>query len=703
MIRSKLIVILAVLLLSSCAEKKVSLLSLEGTEVKDRTASMVENTDTYVSIKNTQKRNCIWEIHPTITDWTAYKALRWTVENKSEYPISLWVKVVQEGVGKTGSAIKEGVLFHKYMIEPQCIRTITMDMPAPAPHPEVMDEFRLMRNSPYGRATGFHSTEIDYSKVERIIFQDHRSIIGAEWVVSDVELIEGEKKLNDVMKMTKDEFFPFIDKYGQFKYVDWPGKVKSDKDLQKAREAEERDLAAHTGPTNFTKYGGWADGPRFEATGHFRVQKVDGKWWMIDPEGYLFWSHGIVRVSHSNAVTPLEGENLENRCYYFEDLPDENSEFHKFYYTHDALLKPYYTARGIDSTYDFSSANLYRKYGEDYLSDFYDVCHRRLRSWGMNTIANSSDKEICLMDRTPYIDRFEVVSAPIHGTTGWWPVMDPYDPSFIESLDRQLIERKQELEDPWCLGFFVDNEIKWGHSTNMAEVVLKCPAEQAAKKHFISELKKKYRTINALNKAWGTEIKSWNALEQNRKTIKTNDRNREDFLTFNRALIHKYYSNIRGEFDRLAPGVLYMGCRFAGYTPDLVSIGAEYCDVISYNIYHFTLDQVELPEGVDKPIMIGEFHFGALDRGMFHCSQVEVETQEQRGEAYVRYVESGLRHPNIIGVHWHQFSDQATTARFCGENFQVGFTDVCDTPYQETVDAARDIGYRMYEFRNSAK
>lgn len=307
------------------------------------------------------------------------------------------------------------------------------------------------------------------------------------------------------------------------------------------------------------------------------------------------------------------------------------------------------------------------------------------------------------MDRTPYMDRFEVVSVSFPGTGGWWPVMDPYDPSFVASLEKQLIDRKRELEDPWCLGFFVDNEIAWGHPTNIAEIVIKCPADQAAKKHFLSVLKGKYGTINALNKAWGTKFASWNALADNRKAVKTNDKNRADYLEFNRGVIHKYYSNIRGAFDRLAPGVLYMGCRFAGYTPDLVSIGAEYCDVISYNIYDFTLDKVQLPEGVDKPIMIGEFHFGAQDRGMFHCSQVEVESQENRGEAYVRYVESGLKHPNIIGVHWHQYSDQATSARFCGENFQVGFTDVCDTPYPETINAARNIGYRMYEFRNAAK
>lgn len=700
--RFTLVLALCLMAFAGCAEKTVNLLALEGTEVKDGNSSLVEQTDSYVSMKNAGHGSKTFAVYPAVKDWTPYKALRWTVENKSTYPLSLWVRVIEDNA-KVGKHVSAGNLLRKYYIEPQSVREITLEMPAPAPHPEVAEEFRLMKNDPYAYVSGLHSWKVDYTNIEKVSFQSNRGYKDAEWIISDIELVEGEKYLPDAMKLNKDEFYPFIDKYGQFKHSEWPGKVKSDEDLEKARVAEEKDLAANPGPKNFTKYGGWADGPRYEATGHFRVQKIDGKWWMIDPEGYLFWSHGIVRVSHSNAVTPLEGENLKNRCFYFEDLPGKDSEFHQFYYTHDMLLKPYYTARGIDSTYDFSSANLYRKYGQDYLADFNDICHRRLKSWGLNTIANSSDKDICLMDRTPYMDRFEVVSVSFPGTGGWWPVMDPYDPSFVASLEKQLIDRKRELEDPWCLGFFVDNEIAWGHPTNIAEIVIKCPADQAAKKHFLSVLKGKYGTINALNKAWGTKFASWNALADNRKAVKTNDKNRADYLEFNRGVIHKYYSNIRGAFDRLAPGVLYMGCRFAGYTPDLVSIGAEYCDVISYNIYDFTLDKVQLPEGVDKPIMIGEFHFGAQDRGMFHCSQVEVESQENRGEAYVRYVESGLKHPNIIGVHWHQYSDQATSARFCGENFQVGFTDVCDTPYPETINAARNIGYRMYEFRNAAK
>ncbi len=695
-----IIVAVSLTILAACGPKRVGLLSEEGVSIRGNNASLVESAAGKVVMKNIDYGTNGFAVYTSSHDWTPYKAMRWKVENRSDKPVLLWVRLVQDGVDNPGNVTKKGVLLHKYMLDPCSTRTITMDFPAPAPHPEILEDFRLMRNDPYGRLTGFHSTEIDYSHIAKVTFFNYRSYPDAEWVVSEVELIPGRKKLPEVMELTADEFFPFIDRYGQFKYAEWPGKVHCNEDMQKAREAEEKDLAANPGPSDRSRYGGWTGGPRLEATGHFRVEKVDGKWWMVDPDGYLFWSHGVVRVSHSCAVTPLEGKNLPNRCHYFEDLPEEGSEFARFYRTYDALLKPYYTARDIDSTYDFSSANLYRKYGEDYLEAFADISHRRLRSWGLNTIANSSDKEICLMDRTPYMDRLEVVAAPIAGTRGYWPVMDPFDPSFNASIEKQLIDRKKEVEDPWCLGFFVDNEIAWGEETHMAEVVLQCPGEQKAKQRFIADLKAKYKTVNALNKAWESSFASWDALLANRDEIKTTGKNKADFLAFNRSLIHKYYSNIREAFDKLAPGVLYMGCRFAHYTPDLVTIGAQYCDVISYNRYAFTTDSVELPDGVDKPVMIGEFHFGAMDRGMFHCSLIEVETQERRAEAYVRYVESALRHPNIIGVHWHQYSDQATTGRFDGENFQVGFTDVCDTPYPETVAGIRKVGYRMYEIRN---
>ncbi len=39
-------------------------------------------------------------------------------------------------------------------------------------------------------------------------------------------------------------------------------------------------------------YGGWAD-RKIEGTGFFRTEKIDGRWWFVDPEGYLFFCTGL--------------------------------------------------------------------------------------------------------------------------------------------------------------------------------------------------------------------------------------------------------------------------------------------------------------------------------------------------------------------------------------------------------------------------
>ena len=57
------------------------------------------------------------------------------------------------------------------------------------------------------------------------------------------------------MQMKTEDFLPCIDKYGQFRHRDWPGKTKSDEDLKRAAAEEEKDLAAHPGPADRNRYG----------------------------------------------------------------------------------------------------------------------------------------------------------------------------------------------------------------------------------------------------------------------------------------------------------------------------------------------------------------------------------------------------------------------------------------------------------------
>ena len=233
------------------------------------------------------------------------------------------------------------------------------------------------------------------------------------------------------------------------------------------------------------------------------------------------------------------------------------------------------------------------------------------------------------------------------------------------------------MNDPWCFGFFVDNELEWGSETSLAQWTWESSDSQPAKIEFRRRLAAKYGKVPARP-------------------------SKEDMKEFSTVLCEAYFSTIRDEFKKAAPHKLYMGCRYAGGYPKRFALAAsvKYADVVSFNIYRRDLSEYKWwISAFDKPVVIGEFHCGALDRGPVSPGIVHVKDQNERAEVYRQFVTSALRHPLVVGVHWHQFSDQATSGRFDGENLQVGWTDVCDTPYPETIQAVREMGARMYEIR----
>jgi len=507
----------------------------------------------------------------------------------------------------------------------------------------------------------------------------------------------GKPATRPELALSEKKFFPLIDEYGQFKHRTWPDKVTKDSDFAVQREKEAKDLAAHPGPEGWNKWGGWEKGPRLAKTGHFYVTKHEGKWWFVDPEGCLWWSHGPVRVSPSCATTALDGHDD-----WFARLPKPGEPEAEFYSTRDQLLFPYYARWKMKRIYDFSAQNIARKYGKGWYETFSDLAHRRLRSWACNTIANSSDKSICRMDRTPYTDRYEIHSRPIAGHKGyWWDFPDPFDPSFRETAAaKPRGEYKDVCNDPWCFGLFVDNEHRWGGPCSFALCTLKSPADQPCKRVFRERLQAKYGEIAKLNAAWKMGYRDWDDFLAVTKTPDVKVA-RTDLEAFSFEITETYFRIIKEELKKAAPHMLYMGCRWSGANPPefVVRAAAKHCDILSYNIYAKHLREFKLPQGIDKPVIVGEFHFGALDRGPFTPGLVRLRSQAQRAEVYEDYVRSALEDPRFVGVHWHQFSDQSTAGRFDGENMQVGFTDVCDTPYWETIEAVRKIGGKMYDIR----
>jgi len=99
---------------------------------------------------------------------------------------------------------------------------------------------------------------------------------------------------------------------------------------------------------------------------------------------------------------------------------------------------------------------------------------------------------------------------------------------------------------------------------------------------------------------------------------------------------------------------------------------------------------------LDLPIMVGEWHFGALDAGLPASGIGHVPDQASRGKAFRVYLEDAAAKPWWVGVHYFTLYDQSALGRFDGENYNIGFVDTCSRPYGPLVAAARAGHERMY-------
>ncbi|MFN3165758.1 MAG: hypothetical protein ACE37H_01700 [Phycisphaeraceae bacterium] len=466
---------------------------------------------------------------------------------------------------------------------------------------------------------------------------------------------------------------PHIDRYGQAIPFDWPTKIKSDNDLVRQREEEADKLANDKGPAEFNRFGGYANGPQRDATGYFRTEKIDGKWWLIDPEGKLFWSHGVCTVAN-RAITNLG----PGRRPLFQYIPKPGTPDHTI-----GMSK-----RNDTYFFDFLRLNTARKYGEGWEDKARDVTHRRLRAWGMNTLGAWSEDALMNDRKTPYTDILHVW----HGPKDIDKTADPFEEGF-EARYREAIAKRAELRgrDPWMVGVFVDNEIHW--HDDMIEKVLALGDEQPAYRAFVNTLQNKHGSIDALNKAWGINAAGWDALVPGKT-----DAWRADREALYAQMAERYYRVVKQAMDELLPNHLYLGSRVHTAPPVVLRAMANDVDVYSANDYGPLAGRGGLPADADVPVMISEYHFGTIDRGVTGMSLCPVDGQTARERSFAAYVAAGLIHPNVVGAHWFAYSDHSTVGR-PNENYQIGMIDITDRPYDGFVAMSRAIGERMYRIR----
>jgi hypothetical protein len=169
-----------------------------------------------------------------------------------------------------------------------------------------------------------------------------------------------------------------------------------------------------------------------------------------------------------------------------------------------------------------------------------------------------------------------------------------------------------------------------------------------------------------------------------------------------------YFKTIREAIDKFSKGNLFLGCRWhvdgTHRNKYDVTIGAQYLDILSFNQYDNELTEFSYPgmKTFDKPYLISEFNFGALDSGKFYPGLNYASDQRNRGEKYKNFIESGLRDPSCVGAHWFMWGNSTTAGRsVVGENANCGLVSETDTPYYELINYIRKINYSLYQYRNS--
>lgn len=435
---------------------------------------------------------------------------------------------------------------------------------------------------------------------------------------------------------------PLIDDFGQYAHVDWPGKVRSFASLKQEWDREDRMLVPKA-TIQACRYGGYAAGKR-KATGFFRVEKVNTRWWLVDPEGCRFYSTGVNGAGMDPPRTPIIG-----RSKLFTSIP-----------THAQFPMPNATADPLRDPVSFYVANVLQRYGREWRTPSAQLTSRRMRAWGLNTAYGAALNDALpagSTQRQPYVYPLRGWQQSEGAIMG---LPDVYSDAFVRRVDteaaQQLSERKN---DPWMIGYFIGNEPPWpARESQLVDLVLAGP-KSAIQDRFKGALAK------------------------------------GDTPAARKALVHaaftRYLEIVNAAVKRHDPNHLNLGIRFGGTPPDEVIALARGFDVYSMNKYRWAppKDFIDRVYAIQKlPILIGEFHFGVPERGLAP-GLVQAMNQTERGVAYSYYVEHAAEHPAIVGSHWFQWIDQPATGRRDGENYNIGWIDVTDRPYPELVAAAK--------------
>jgi len=521
-----------------------------------------------------------------------------------------------------------------------------------------------------------HGDRVDPARVDRMqLTVKRKSGQPLRWCQTPLVVTDEEPaKLKDPLLPAG----PLLDELGQSAIRDWPGKSRSADEVTERLEGQYAIAGAHCWPEDFSRWGGWKE-RTFGATGYFRTHHDGDRWWLVDPDGHPFWSAGMdcVRMHVDAACEGIEGA-LTWR-------PDEQE----------------YAAACRDNhgrNVDYYTANFIRAFGDRHREAWARIALGELRRLGFNTVANWSEWRIAAEAGFPYV---RPLSLRFRRTE---MVFRDFPDVFTDEFEADVRDYAEQLgetaDDPALIGYFLMNEPVWGMASECpAEGMLHNCAECGTRRELASWLRERYGSNQRLSEVWTMPV-TFGQVEAGRWRHSFTPGARRDLEAFSEIMVEKLFGGLSEACKKVAPSHLNLGARYYTFPQDWAVAGMGHFDVFSMNCYNKPVPPSdELAAITDKlamPALIGEWHFGALDVGLPASGIGRVRNQAARGKAFRLFQEAAAAEPWCVGAHYFTFADQSALGRFDGENYNIGFVDICNRPYQALVEAARSAHERLY-------
>jgi hypothetical protein len=434
------------------------------------------------------------------------------------------------------------------------------------------------------------------------------------------------------------------------KYIEVPVKRKpADKDWT-LRDTRTIELLVDFQPCSKKiatgRYGGRVD-KKAEATGFFYPKKIDGRWWLIDPDGNQFINVGVCSVNIGKSVISKEP------ALKMFGTPEKWAQFST------ELL----AGHGFNGTGGWSDTELLRTVPQRIT---YTLSWNFMGSFGRS-------KKIVWQEpgHLGYPNRCI-------------PVFHPDFEKFCDEYAKQLSATKN---DPWLLGHFSDNELP-----------------------IVSDMLDRSLLLDAKNPdlRYGYEAaKKWldhrKAKDAGPKDI--TDADRQAFLAY---AIERYCKITTDAIRRYDPNHLCLGPRLHGGAlrmPEMFRAAGNYLDVIAVNYYGaWGPDAKRMAmwsKESGRPFMITEFYAKGHDTGLPNNSGAGwlVQTQKDRARFYQHFTLGLLESKSCVGWHWFKYRDnnpEDLSTDPSNRDSNKGIIDYKYKPYVKLLEDMKKLNNEVY-------